>query len=87
MYGKCEICSRETVLEKHHVWGGALRKKSDKLGATACLCPKCHRDGRDAVHKNGQAARALKAATQARIMQEQGWTTEQFIIEFGRNYI
>jgi ribosome-binding protein aMBF1 (putative translation factor) len=87
MYGKCELCGRETYLEKHHVWGGALQKKSDELGATAYLCLQCHRDGKAAVHKSGEAARVLKAQTQLRIMQEQGWTTEQFIFEFGRNYI
>ncbi|MEG1758617.1 MAG: hypothetical protein RR235_09205 [Oscillospiraceae bacterium] len=39
MFGVCELCGREAALERHHVWGGALRKKSDKLGAVAMLCP------------------------------------------------
>jgi hypothetical protein len=75
------------MLEEHHVWGGALRKKSEEYGAKAYLCVKDHREGKRAVHKCREASEALKAKHQARIMEEQGWDTERFIAEFGRNYI
>ncbi|NCC83652.1 MAG: hypothetical protein EOM03_05940 [Clostridia bacterium] len=87
MYGVCEICGKRGPVEKHHVWGGALRKKSEEYGATAMLCVEDHREGKNAVHKSGEAARVLKAKTQARIMREQGWTIERFIREFGKNYV
>ena len=87
MYGKCEICGKQKTLEEHHVWGGAFRKKSERYGAVAYLCVSDHREGRKAVHKCRETSEKLKAQHQARIMEEQGWTTERFIHEFGKNYI
>jgi hypothetical protein len=75
------------VLERHHVFTGALRDKAEKYGAVAYLCVKDHREGKKAVHKCRESADKLRAQHQTRIMEEQGWTTEQFIHEFGKNYI
>jgi hypothetical protein len=87
MFGYCELCEKPRVLETHHVWGGALRPKSERYGATARLCVACHREGKRAVHRDAAASQALKAEYQERIMAEQGWDTTRFIREFGRNYI
>ena len=37
----CAICGRNGMgdpLEKHHIFGGAYRKKSEKYGLTVYLC-------------------------------------------------
>ena len=56
-------------------------------GAVVYLCgEECHRNGRNAVHRNRAVNLALKEEFQRRIMAERGWTVEKFIEEFGKNY-
>jgi len=75
-------------LERHHIFGGPYRRKSEKYGLTVYLCGKrCHREGPDAVHKNAETSEKLKAAAQKKVMKEQEWDVERFIMEFGRNYL
>jgi hypothetical protein len=87
MFGICELCEKPRVLETHHVWGGALRKKSECYRAKARLCVDCHREGKKAVHRDAEQSRKLKSQHQERIMAEYGWDTARFIREFGRNYL
>lgn len=61
--------------------------KSERYGAKVDLCGlRCHREGKESVHKNAAVARALKEEFQRKIMAEQGWTVQQFVEEFGKNY-
>lgn len=87
---RCYLCGKNGQadrLEMHHVFGGAYKKKSEKYGAMVALCgEECHRNGRNAVHRNRMVNNALKEEFQRKIMKEQGWTVEQFISEFGKNY-
>jgi hypothetical protein len=39
------------------------------------------------VHHNREIRRKLQAYAQAKAMKEFNWSTEDFIKEFGRNYI
>ncbi len=71
----------------HHVYGGARRKISDKYGATIMLCHYCHNEPPDGVHFNKENRLQLQAETQKRLMIENGWTVEDFIKIFGKNYI
>lgn len=72
-------------LDKHHVFGGANRKKSEKYGLTVYLChDKCHLNG---VHKYGGLDLMLKQIVQKRAMDHYGWSVDDFIGIFGRNYI
>lgn len=86
----CYLCGkngRADRLEMHHVFGGRYRKKSERYGAVVYLCgEECHRNGRNAVHRNRTVNLALKEEFQRRIMAEHGWTVEKFIEEFGKNY-
>ena len=86
----CYLCGkngRADRLEMHHVFGGRYRKKSEKYGAVVYLCgEECHRNGRNAVHRNRAVNMALKEEFQRRIMAEHRWTVEKFIEEFGKNY-
>lgn len=39
MYTECFLCHQYCDTEKHHIFGGALRKKSEKYKLTVQLCP------------------------------------------------
>ena len=61
---KCFLCGRNDPsdpLEHHHIFGAAYRKKSEKYGLVVYLCGnRCHRNGRGAVHRNGDQMRRLR---------------------------
>ena len=84
----CFVCGENGGywgLDRHHVFFGANRNKSEKYGLVVYLChDECHLNG---VHKNAQTDRAVKKVVQQRAMQHYGWTTEEFIKIFGKNYI
>lgn len=88
---ECWLCGRNgngDPLDKHHIFGGGNRKKSEQYGLYVLLChSRCHENGPEAVHRNPATARRLHEYGQRRAMEEQGWTAEDFRLEFGRNYI
>jgi len=88
---RCFLCGRNGAadpLDHHHIFGGAYRKKSDRLGLVVLLCHnRCHIFGPEAVHNNAETMQRIHEYGQRKAMKEQGWTVEQFIREFGRNYI
>ena len=87
----CWLCGRNGTaepLDRHHIFGGAYRKKSEKYGLTVCLCHgSCHIFGEKAAHGNAETMRRLREYGQRKAMREQGWTKEDFMREFGRNYL
>ena len=78
----CELCGARAS-ETHHIFNGALRKKSEEYGATIRLCRECH----DAIHKNDKFREKLKAQYQQKIMDEQGWSIEDFRKVFYKSYL
>lgn len=84
---RCFICHSNIWLEWHHVFGGALRDKSDRLGLVVRLCHYCHNEPTDGVHQNREVRRKLQAFAQKKAMQEYGWDVERFIKEFYKNYL
>ena len=87
MYRYCVLCGSSRRIEKHHIFGGALRKKSEKYGLTVYLCHFCHNEPPNGVHFNKDKMLQLKQYGQRKVMAEQGWTTEKFIEEFRKNYL
>jgi hypothetical protein len=87
MTGNCELCHKYGPLETHHIFNGAYKKKSEKYGAMINLCHNCHNEPPNGVHHNAKRMNELKAREQKRIMAEYGFTTEEFIYEFGKSYI
>lgn len=72
-------------LDRHEVFGGSNRKKSKALGLWVMLChDSCHLHG---VHKDAKEALRLKQKAQRVAMKTYEWTTDDFIREFGKNYI
>lgn len=86
----CFLCGMNTNLEPldcHHVFGGPNRNKSEKYGLKVYIHHnKCHIFGKDSVHKNAQVDKALKEVVQIKAMQYYGWSVEDFIRIFGKNY-
>lgn len=90
-YPKCFLCGRNGTcdrLERHHIFGGSNRDKSDKYGLVVLLCgERCHRNGKNAVHRNAITAQRIHEYGQLKWMREQGKTEDDFRKEFGRSYI
>ena len=75
-------------LDRHHIFRGKNRRLSEKYGLVVYLChAECHLYGEYAVHNNTDTRHALEAWGQRKAMEENNWTTEDFIRVFGRNYI
>ena len=91
MERECFLCGKNgsaDPLDKHHIFGGSCRKKSEKLGLTVFLCHKeCHIFGNKSVHKNPEAREKVKIYGQKKAMREQGWSIDDFRREFGKNYV
>ena len=87
---ECYLCGRngcQDPLDKHHVFGGAYRKKSEKYGAVVYLChERCHESGKGAVHNNRSVDLALRREWQAKLMEQENWTEDDFRREFGKSY-
>lgn len=88
---QCFLCGRNGAtdpLDKHHCLPGKNRQKADKLGLYVYLChSRCHLYGEYAAHRNKETALMLKQWAQKKAMKENNLTTEDFIREFGRNYL
>ena len=88
---KCFLCGRNGAadpLDRHHIFGGPYRKKSEKYGLVVYLCHHdCHIFGKKAVHQNADTSLYLHQWGQRKAMVEQEWSTYDFIREFGKNYL
>ena len=87
MTGTCFLCGNWETVERHHIFGGALRKKANKYKLTVYLCPWCHQYDADSAHRHYETRQYLRKWAQAKAMREQGWSAEDFVREFGRNYL
>lgn len=87
----CWLCGANGYsdpLDKHHIFGGSNRKKSERMGLYVYLCHnRCHIFGKYSAHQNKDTMLKLHQYGQRRAMEENEWTTEDFIREFGKNYI
>ena len=85
----CWLCGRtNSQLDRHHIFGGSNRKKSERYGLVVDLChDSCHIFGKYSAHQNKEVALRLHQYGQKEAMEKYGWTTERFIQEFGRNYL
>lgn len=86
-HSRCFLCGRSGPTERHEIFGGAYRQKSKYDGLWVSLCGECHRDGRQAVHNDYTAAAALKKQGELRWLDEYNRQVEDFIKEYGRNYL
>lgn len=87
MYGKCFLSGAEGLVERHHIFAGPLRSKSEKYGLVVELSPWMHRNGPRAAHNCRETAERLKRYGQRKAMLEQGWDLDTWLQEFGRNWL
>ena len=83
----CYLCGRSWMLEHHHVFGGANRKKSERDGLVVLLCHDCHNEPPLGVHHNRERMDALRREGEKAWMKAYGKTKTDFILEYGRNYL
>lgn len=90
----CFLCGKNGTqdpkgLEEHHIFNGVgLKKKSERYGLTVYLCGwEHHNGGENSVHRNQDVDRRVKQYGQRKAMEENGWTLQDFIAEFGKNYL
>lgn len=80
----CE-CSGGRI-ERHEVFGGALREKSKAHGLWLGLCPECHRTAPHAVHRNAETAKSMKMFAQTMAMERYGWDMPEWLGKYYKNY-
>ena len=83
----CAICGSTQWIEKHHIFGGALRKKSEKYGLVIDLCHSCHNEPPDGAHFNKNTMLMLHQYGQRKAMRDNNWTVDEFRDEFYKNYL
>ena len=90
--GTCYLCRRlhddcriHAYLERHHVFGGADRDKSEAEGLTVYLCVAHHREGPEAAHLNRYINRILQQ--DAQMVYEAQHSHEEFMELIGKNFI
>lgn len=83
---ECYICTATKGLHDHHVFHGtANRKKSEKHGMKVWLCQHHHTGGKHAVHNSRITDLYLKKIAQRKF--EETHSREEFMKEFGKNYL
>ena len=87
-YKECFICgrNRHAGLERHHIFNAANRPISEKYDLCVYLCKDCH-TGTHGVHNNAELMRWLKRKGQQMAMDKYGWSKQEFIEIFGKNYL
>lgn len=79
---------RQPMLHRHEVFFGyGKRQKSIKDGLVVFLTPEMHNASKKGVHFNREFDLYLKRKGQRAWMDYYGKTTEDFIKEYGRNYL
>lgn len=90
---ECYICRRwDCKLDRHEIFHadvkGKQRAKSKAWGLWVMLChDSCHELGKYAVHRNKGVDDMLKREAQQRAMDYYGLNTDEWIAEWGKNYL
>lgn len=81
----CIWCGRKDgKLDRHEIYHGSYRNKSKQLGLWVILC---HEHHMELHHKDPHKFDDLKQQAQYAAQKEYGWSTDDFIREFGKNYL
>jgi hypothetical protein len=78
---------RQPGLVRHEIFFGPYRQKSIRLGLVVFLTPEMHNMSNLAVHNHRGNDLFLKRVGQRAAMDYYGWSTEEFISWFGKNYL
>ena len=83
---ECYFTGAKSNLHEHHVFPGRNRGMSEKYGLKIWLRADLH-TGRNGIHFNREMSEAVKRAAQRKAMKVYGWSKDDFIQLFGRNYL
>ena len=84
---ECYISGTVRDLHKHHIfYGRGKRGLSEQYGLWVYLTANLH-TGSAGVHFNKNFDTSLKQHAQRKAMKHYGWSREEFIKIFGRNYL
>ena len=87
----CFLCGMNSNVEKldvHHIFGASNRKHSEKYGLKVYLHHRrCHIFGSESVHQNAEVNNRLKAHAQRVAMDRYGWSVDEWLKIFGKNYL
>lgn len=87
---RCWLCGRAGPehLDRHHVYAGGMRNQSERYGLTVYLChDSCHENGTYAVHRSRATRERLQAWAQEQAMAFYGWSMEDWMGRFYKNYM
>lgn len=85
----CFLCGRrDRKLDRHEVFfGAAYRQKSKADGLWVCLCHEdCH-EGKNGAQYNREVRERLSAYAQEKAQDKYGWSTEEWIARYGKNWL
>jgi hypothetical protein len=80
----CFICGKYGLVDKHHIFGNAYRKKSEEYGFIVPLCRMCHTE-KGGVHQDWGKNLHLKQIAQTEF--ERTHTRDDFRQTFGKSYL
>ena len=83
---ECYFCGSPHVV-KHHVYGGARRKISEREGCWVWLCPWHHNMSDESVHFDKEMDIRLKTECQLAWQTKHHADREDFIAVFGKGYV
>ena len=78
---------RKGNMHRHEIFFGKNRQNSIKYGLVVFLTPEMHNASKDGVHFNHTLDLLLKKMGQKVAMDYYGWSVEDFIRIFGKNYL
>lgn len=83
---RCYVTGKELGLDKHHVYGGANRNTSERMGFYVYLDHLIHMKLHSHAHPCETLQHDLKVECQKRF-EEMGHTREEFMRLIGRSYL
>lgn len=82
---KCLVCGTDCNLHLHHIYGGANRKVSDKMGFTVYLCGYHHNLSPHGVHSDYKLNLKIKQMCQKKF--EETHSRQEFVSLIGKNFL
>lgn len=83
---KCFFCGRTEGLVTHHIFRSPYKKQSEYYGFLVWLCTYHHTASDEAVHNDREKELYLRRLCQ-RYYEKHYGTREDFIKDFGKNYL
>ena len=78
---------RFTNSHKHHIMGGAYRKKSDEDGLVIFLTPELHNMSNQEIHFNKWFDNYAKKEAQKKWMEYYNKTVDDWVARYGHSYL